>query len=82
MAIGSPDPSKPYHVIGGSFGSEANAKRLARQLIGKGQPSVVVGEFNGMYRVSIASFATEAEANAASNDLKSIVPAAWVFKWP
>ncbi|MDH4474343.1 MAG: SPOR domain-containing protein [Fluviicola sp.] len=82
VAIGSPDPSKPYHVIGGSFGSEANAKRLARQLIGKGQPSVVVGEFNGMYRVSIASFATEAEANAASNDLKSIVPAAWVFKWP
>lgn len=82
VAIGSPDPSKPYHVIGGSFGSEANAKRLARQLIGKGQPSVVVGEFNGMYRVSIASFATEAEANQASNDLKSIVPAAWVFKWP
>ncbi|MES2554715.1 MAG: SPOR domain-containing protein [Bacteroidota bacterium] len=82
VAIGSPDPSKPYHVIGGSFGSEANAKRLARQLIGKGQPSVVVGEFNGMYRVSIASFATEAEANQASNELKSIVPAAWVFKWP
>ncbi|HLP54641.1 MAG TPA: SPOR domain-containing protein [Fluviicola sp.] len=82
VAIGSPDPSRPYHVIGGSFGSEANAKRLARQLIAKGQPSVIVGEFNGMYRVSIASFATEAEANQASNDLKSIVPAAWVFKWP
>jgi len=82
IAIGQPDPSKPFHVIGGSFGSEANAKRFARELISKGQPSVIVGETNGMYRVSIASFATKDEALAAHAGLKSMVPAAWVFKWP
>ena len=82
VVIGKPDPSKPYHVIGGSFGSEANAKRFARELIGKGQPSVMVGEFNGMYRVSIASFSTNEEALQANSNLKEIVPQAWVFKWP
>lgn len=82
VSIGSPDPSKPFHVIGGSFGSEANAKRFARELIGKGQQSVVVGEFNGMYRVSIVSFATKEEAVQAYGSLKEIVPQAWVFKWP
>lgn len=82
VVIGKPDPSKPYHVVGGSFGSEANAKRFARELIGKGQPSVMVGEFNGMYRVSIASFSTKEEAVQAHSTLKDIVPQAWVFKWP
>ena len=82
VVIGKPDPSKPYHVVGGSFGSEANAKRFARELIGKGQPSVMVGEFNGMYRVSIASFSTKEEAIQAHSTLKDIVPQAWVFKWP
>ena len=82
VKIGQPDPSKPYHVIGGSFGSEANAKRFARDLIAKGQPSVIVGEQNGMYRVSISSFATKDEAVAAHASLKSMVPGAWVFKWP
>jgi|GEM_PF-586073 len=82
VVIGKPDPSKPYHVVGGSFGSEANAKRFARELIGKGQPSVMVGEFNGMYRVSIASFSTKEEAVQAHSTLKDVVPQAWVFKWP
>lgn len=82
VVIGKPDPSKPYHVVGGSFGSEANAKRFARELIGKGQPSAMVGEFNGMYRVSIASFSTKEEAVQAHSTLKDIVPQAWVFKWP
>lgn len=81
-AIGSPDPSKPFHVIGGSFGSEANAKRFARQLIASGHASVIVGEFNGMYRVSLASFPTKEEAMQAHSSLKSEVAQAWVFKWP
>lgn len=82
VSIGKPDPAKPFHVIGGSFGSEANANRFARQLISQGQPSVIVGEFNGMYRVSIASFPTKEEALQAHSNLKSVVPQAWVFKWP
>lgn len=82
VSIGSPDPSRPFHVIGGSFGSEANAKRFARELIAKGQQSVVVGQFNGMYRVSIVSFATKEEAMQAHSSLKEIVPQAWVFRWP
>ncbi len=82
VSIGKPDPAKPFHVIGGSFSSEANANRFARELISKGQPSVIVGEFNGMYRVSIASFPTKEEALQAHGNLKSIVPQAWVFKWP
>lgn len=80
--IGSPNPAKPYHVIGGSFGSQANARRFARQLIASGHESVIVGEFNGMYRVSLASFATKAEALQAHGQLTSEVPQAWVFKWP
>jgi hypothetical protein len=80
-AIGQPDPSKPFHVIGGSFSSEANAKRFARDLMAKGQSSVTVGETGGTYRVSIASFATRDEAVAANAQLKSIVPSAWVYKW-
>lgn len=80
-AIDQPDPSRPFHVIGGSFSSEANAKRFARDLMAKGQSSVTIGETGGTYRVSIASFATRDEAVAANAQLKSIVPSAWVYKW-
>lgn len=82
VKIGSPDPSKPYHVIAGSFSSKTNAEKLARKLISGGNNSTLVGEFNGMYRVSIASFATKDEALSAHSSYQSSVPGAWVFKWP
>jgi len=82
VKIGQPDPAKPFHIVGGSFSSESNAKRFARSLISQGQPSVMIGEFNGMYRVSISSFASKDEALQSLGALKSIAPQAWVFKWP
>ena len=77
-----PNPDKPFHVIGGSFLSLDNAQRLAVSLVEKGQPSVIIGKFNGLYRVSIVSFASETDAILAQQSLRGIAPLSWVLKWP
>jgi hypothetical protein len=74
------DGSKHFHIIAGSFGSEANANRLAGKLQSKGFAEASVTMNSGMYRVSIKGFATLNEATAEAANIQSSVPGAWVLK--
>lgn len=74
------DGSKHFHVIAGSFGSEANANKLAGKLRSQGFPEASVTINNGMYRVSVKGFGTLNEATAEASKMQSSVPGAWVLK--
>ncbi len=74
------DGTKPFHIIAGSFGSEANANRLAGKLQSKGFAEASVTMNGGMYRVSVKGFATLNEATAEAASIQSSVPGAWVMK--
>lgn len=76
-----PDLSKPFHIIAGSFGSEANAKKLASDLKSKGMNQISIGEQGGMYRVSIKGFTSKEEASKALPSVQGTVPSAWVYNW-
>lgn len=81
-SVSAPDPSRPYHIIAGSFGSEVNANRLAQQLAAKGKSPSVIAYGSGKYRVSINSYSSNAEALRDLPAEKSDFPNAWVVKWP
>jgi cell division septation protein DedD len=74
------DGSKHFHVIAGSFGSEANANKLAGKLRNQGFPEASVTINNGMYRVSVKGFGTLNEATAEASKMQNSVPGAWVLK--
>nr|WP_294858444.1 SPOR domain-containing protein [uncultured Fluviicola sp.] len=74
------DGSKHFHIIAGSFGSEANANRLAGKLQSKGFNEASVTMNGGMYRVSVKGFGTLNEATAEAANIQSSVPGAWVLK--
>jgi cell division septation protein DedD len=74
------DSSKHFHVIAGSFGSEANANKLAGKLRNQGFSEASVTKNSGMYRVSVKGFATLNEATAEAANIQSSVPGAWVLK--
>jgi len=74
------DGSKHFHIIAGSFGSEANANKLAGKLRNQGFAESSVTINNGMYRVSVKGFSTLNEATAEAANLQSSVPGAWVLK--
>lgn len=74
------DGSKHFHVIAGSFGSEANANKLAGKLRNQGYAESAVTMNNGMYRVSVKGFSTLNEATAEAANIQSSVPGAWVLK--
>lgn len=59
-----------YHIIIGSFGVEANAKRLVAKSIKEGNNSKLLGKINGVYVVSLNSYPTSKEAIAAMNSTK------------
>ena len=70
----------PFHIIAGAFSSEQNANRLGDKLRAEGY-SVKVGPGRGMNLVSIKSFATRKDANAALSSLKEFAPNGWVYEW-
>lgn len=74
------DGSKHFHIIAGSFGSEANANKLAGKLRNQGFSESSVTMNNGMYRVSVKGFSTLNEATAEAANIQSSVPGAWVLK--
>lgn len=80
-SIPTPDLSKPYHVVAGSFSSMENANRFAKQLMASGQSDVSAGESGGMYRVSLGGFSSQNSAVQALGGLRSAVPNVWVFQW-
>lgn len=72
-----------YHIIVSSFGeTEKNrAERLVSQLKAKNYPAVLIYS-SKRYRVSIESFTTEAEANAARDEYRAVTDRQdiWVHK--
>jgi len=72
-----------FHVIAGSFRSEANAQRLASTLQRKGYYGAkkLAQTPQGFFQVSFASFPTKREAYNAMADIKrNKYPDAWVLK--
>lgn len=61
----------PYFIIAGSFKNLGNASDLQDKLNGRGYTAEVMMTENRMYRVSVASFATQAEAERALAQIKA-----------
>lgn len=71
-----------YHIIGGAFTDKSNADRYQARLAGEGNSSAIVGQFDGLYMVSISSYSTQEEADAALTNARGISSKAWIFRWP
>lgn len=61
--------TKPYHIIVGSFQIEANALKKAKSMNARGYKEASHFPNNGMHVVSILTFGTLKEAQAAREDL-------------
>ena len=74
---------KPYHIIVASVATEKDAQAMASQLKEKGYAgaSAIIG--NGKMRVSIESFATQAEAYQSLQTIRQNknYESAWVLKY-
>jgi cell division septation protein DedD len=82
----NPEPavtsSNSYHIIGGAFTEKSNADRYQNRLVSEGNQSIIIGQFDNLYIVSIASFSSIEAANNALTGARSISSKAWVFIWP
>lgn len=65
-----------FHVIGGSFSSEANARRFVEELKAKNIAAEYIGKY-GMYLVSLGSYNSSAEATQA---MKASGQTGWIKK--
>jgi nucleoid DNA-binding protein len=81
-STGIVDRNKPFHIIGGAFSEKTNADRYLSQLIKNGNPALIIGRFDNLYVVSIASYETQESANSALPTSKNTSKNAWVFRWP
>jgi hypothetical protein len=76
------DLNKPYQVIAGSFQSDRRAKILASELIKIGYQSEISHPKAGIYRVVLASFSTEIDAETFKNKVaqNQTYKDTWVLK--
>jgi hypothetical protein len=81
-STGQVDKNKPFHLIGGAFSEKNNAEKLQKKWLGLGYSSVIIGKFDQLFVVSIASFENKQFAEAKRLELKNSAPNAWVFQWP
>ncbi|MFA5817306.1 MAG: HU family DNA-binding protein [Bacteroidales bacterium] len=65
---------RKFPVIAGCFKIKSNAGRLYKQLIEKGYPAMIAVSRNGLYKVSMESFASRQEALAGLTRLKQAEP--------
>lgn len=65
-----------FHVIGGSFSSESNARRFVEELKAKNIAAEYIGKY-GMYLVSLGSYNSSAEATQA---MKASGQTGWIKK--
>jgi len=72
--------NQPFHIVAGVFGSPENAERMATKLKGMGHPAKTFAR-GGQTVVSVQSFATQAEAEAALSNVKDAAPKGWVLEW-
>ncbi len=70
-----------FHVVGGCFSNENNAKKLVKRLKKQGYQATMIGKFKGLFAVSYQSYATREEAISLLGDVKnSGNPAAWLLE--
>jgi len=74
------DNGGSYHLIGNSFGEEANAANYAQKMKDKGYPAKVLGRYDGLYLVSIKSFNSKEAAESGKSGVSQDASGAWVFK--
>lgn len=70
---------KKFHVVVGSFSIQNNAIGLKNTLVNEGNPSLIVVNEKGMFRVLLASFDEYAQARARINEVKGRFADAWVL---
>ncbi len=71
-----------YYIIVNGFSVEANAAKFCKQLVSSGFESAYVFPrgSNGLIKVSIADYATQAEADAQVNEFRKQYSEAWVLR--
>ncbi|PWL28754.1 MAG: hypothetical protein DCO96_07990 [Fluviicola sp. XM-24bin1] len=72
---------QPYHIVAGVFGEAANAERLASKIQGMGYPAKTFQRGDKTV-VSVQSYASSAEAQAALLSVSDAAPKGWVLHWP
>jgi len=71
---------QPYHIVAGVFTEASNAERLATKIKGMGYPAKTFPRGTQTV-VSVQSYATAAEAQAALSTVKDAAPNGWVLEW-
>lgn len=69
-----------FHIVAGAFSSSENANRLVQKLKDAGYPATTI-ERGSQTVVSVKSFATRAEAQAAVSTVQDVAPKGWVLEW-
>ncbi len=75
----SVDKNLPFQVIVGSFSDKSNAERKVKSLKNAGFAPEIIGQYDGLYFVSLGSFNSMAEVKAKTAEI-SEVGSYWVFK--
>lgn len=71
-----------FHIVGGSFGNEANAQRLVEEMRNKGYDSKILGQFGSLTTVVIQSYSSKEEAQSTLSKVREDVDGAYVMKHP
>lgn len=79
---GMVDRNRPYHIIAGAFLNKTYADNYQNRLISEGYKSVIIGQFDKLYLVSVDSYSTMEEAQSTLPTSKNISQNGWIFKWP
>ncbi|MDC0257534.1 SPOR domain-containing protein [Crocinitomicaceae bacterium] len=72
---------QPYHIVAGVFSESANAEKLATKIQGMGYPAKTI-QRGAQTVVSVQSYASAAEAQAAISSVSDAAPKGWVLYWP
>lgn len=81
-STGSVNPSQPFHVIAGAFKEKGNAERFRDRLRENGNSnSEIIGEFDGLFIVSVTSHRNIQEAQE-SQKTNTTISKSWIFRFP
>ena len=72
--------NQPFHIVAGVFSEASNAERLADKIKGMGYPAKTFSR-GAQTVVSVQSYATAAEAQAALSSVQDAAPKGWVLEW-
>lgn len=81
-STGSVNPSQPFHVIAGAFKEKSNAERFRDRLRENGNSnSEIIGEFDGLFIVSVTSHRNIQDAQE-SQKTNTTISKSWIFRFP